>query len=177
VAYVRENCTFTVYYDAAGVMTMAEVVCHIQASEDGLSEVEAVAEYMSDRSPGVVDIVPILGCRLQSLKDSPDRPGHVTAKLALPAPLAEGMRHSYAYQLIVKSEERAAPYFFHELTIPTEVLGFTLCFDTAFEPNVVWSFAGMPAMKLPGHPRAPLPISDDGIYQRDFHQRYKGRML
>jgi hypothetical protein len=82
--------------------------------------------------------------------------------------------HSYAYQILVKSEERAASYFFHELTIPTEVLGFTLCFDTAFKPNVVWSFAGMPAMKLPGDPRAPLPISDDGIYQKTFTKATKG---
>lgn len=164
--YRRELADFKIYFNEQGVLRRVELTCDIVALVDGLTKVEAVAEYLADLNPGVVSIEPLAGCDLASLEETPDRSGHVFAELSIP-PLSRGDRYSYTYRIVVKSEKQSKPIFYHEVVVPTDALSFLLWFKE-LQPAYVWPIRGVPSMQLPGRERNYLPWSQDGIYRHRF---------
>jgi hypothetical protein len=164
--YLRESIDFSVYFDARGAISKVEVFCEVTALQDGISSVDAVAEYRADPREGVLKINPTMGCNLTRFEDSRDRPGHVYAELSIPN-LKNGVSHRYAYTITVKSDRPSESFFFHQPTVQTKSLSVALYFYERV-PTQVWPFAGVPFMQLPGRSRILLPLSDDGIYRKRF---------
>lgn len=165
--YLRESIDFSVYFDERGAISKVEVFCEVTALQDGISSVDAVAEYRADPREGVLKITPAMGCNLTRFEDSRDRPGHVYAELSIPS-LKRGVSHKYAYSITVKSDKPSEPFFFHQPAIQTKTLSVALHFHPDRTPTQVWPFAAVPYMQLPGRSRMLQPLSDDGIYRKRF---------
>jgi hypothetical protein len=164
--YLRESIDFSVYFDERGAISKVEVFCEVTALQDGISSVEAVAEYRADPREGVLKIAPAVGCNLTRFEDGQDWPGRVRAELSIPN-LKKGVSHKYAYTITVKSDKPSEPFFFHQPTVQTKALDVALHFHERV-PTQVWPFAGVPFMQLPGRSRQLLPLSEDGIYRKRF---------
>src|SRR6266487_2127201 len=162
-AYVVNRFDLVFQVDARGVIPQVEVLQDITSLTDALGHMTNKWEYPTDRRAGVVSLEPLLGCTLAAATYDKNRPGLLTARLAIP-PLAKNETHTLAYRVRLETDKPAEQRLVYEPAIQVESLRMRIRFDHKRVPTLLWSFDGISALYVPGEGTADTVLTPTAEY-------------